>query len=87
MFDINLRELKENIFKQAIVEHQQALNFCQEQVVKDTTITEEDKHTRLASLQNISNAVLALNVTVQLLEENNKAIWSKLAELGVVKES
>ena len=86
MFDINLRDLKEEIFRQAIIEHQQALNFCQEQIVKDTTIAEEDKQVRLTSLQSISNAVLALNVTVQLLEENNKAIWSKLVELGAVKE-
>jgi len=87
MFDINVHDLKENIFKQAIIEHQQALNFCQEQVAKDTTITDEDKQTRLYSLQNISSAVLALNVTVQLIEENNKAIWKKLIELGVVQEN
>ncbi|MGE5328486.1 MAG: hypothetical protein ACM3KR_03135 [Deltaproteobacteria bacterium] len=86
MFDINVRELKENIFKQAIVEHQQALNFCHEQVAKDATLSEEEKQTRASSLQSISNAVLALNVTVQLIEENNKAIWNKLIELGVVKE-
>jgi len=86
MFDINLRDLKEEIFRQAIIEHQQALNFCQEQIVKDTTIAEGGKQGRLTSLQSISNAVLALNVTVQLLEENNKAIWSKLVELGAVKE-
>ncbi|MGE5473377.1 MAG: hypothetical protein ACM3UU_04065 [Ignavibacteriales bacterium] len=86
MFDINVRDLKEDIFKQAIVEHQQALNFCQEQVAKDTGISEEDKQIRLSSLQSISNAVLALNVTVQLIEENNKAIWRKLVELGVVEE-
>jgi formiminotetrahydrofolate cyclodeaminase len=87
MFDINLRDLKEDLFKKAIVEHQQALNFCQEQVVKDSALSEEDKQVRLASLQNISNAVLALNVTVQLLEENNKALWHKLEELGVVQEN
>jgi len=87
MFDINLRDLKEDIFKQAMIEHQQALNFCQEQIVKDTTIGEEDKQVRLTSLQSISNAVLALNVTVQLLEENNKAIWNKLIELGIVQEN
>lgn len=87
MFDINVRELKELIFKQAVVEHQQALNFCQEQIVKDTAISEEDKQLRLTSLQTISNTVLALNVTVQLIEENNKAIWKKLIELGVVKEN
>jgi len=87
MFDINLHDLKENIFKTAIIEHQQALNFCQEQIVKDASISEEDKQIRLSSLQSISNAVLALNVTVQLLEENNKAIWNKLIELGVVKEN
>lgn len=87
MFDINLRELKEEIFRQAVIEHQQALNFCQDQVANDETLNDNEKEVRISSLKGISNAVLASNVFVQLLEENNKAIWKKLVELGVVQEN
>lgn len=85
MFDIDLQALKEAIFQQAAKDHQQALNLCHEQILTDDSLSEKEKQVRLVSLQNISNAVLALNVTVKLMEENNKALWNKLVELGVVK--
>ena len=86
MFEINLAEIKEAIFQQTAREHQQALNLCQEQIATDESLSESEKQIRLTSLQNISSAVLALNVTVKLIEQNNKAVWDKLVEMGVIKE-